>query len=244
MRQTVRPFAAATAACLCLGAASGGAAEGEGFYVGVGAGVSSMRDGDVEGHANALYSPPLDATSSLDRGLAVNGAVGYRLAGGLRVEGELGYRKNDLDALDVREPGGLAALLPPGAPPAALKGKRPIEGDLQALSFMANLWYDIDLEYDMKPYVGAGVGMTRLSLTAKSSGVTVADDTDTAFAWQIGAGVGYEIGETGDGRPVVLGLDYRFHGGADPTFTGSLTGTPFDAEVGGSYAGVGLRFGL
>ena len=64
-----------------------------------------------------------------------------------------------------------------------------------------------------------------------------------ATADQLGAGLGYRIGGSDD-RPVIVGLDYRHHAAADPTFKGSVTGTPFDAEVGGNYVGVGLRFGL
>ncbi len=248
MHRTVRPLAAATTACLCLVVAATGATADEGFYVGLGAGLSIMKDAGVKGHASELYSPPMDATSEVDRGGAFSGAVGYRFANGLRVEGELGYRENDLKELTVREPGSLAALLPlplRQAPAALdrLRGTRSIEGDISALSFMANLYYDFDLDFGLRPYVGGGVGLTRLSLSAETSGRKVVDGTDTVFAYQIGAGVGYGIGGT-DGRPVVVSLDYRVYGTADPTFEGSLTGTPFDTEVRGSYVGVGLRFGL
>ena len=66
---------------------------------------------------------------------------------------------------------------------------------------------------------------------------------DTVPAYQFGAGLGYRIGGLDD-RPVTISLDYRYFATADPTFRGALTGTPFDTEIGGSYVGIGLRFGL
>ena len=86
----------------------------------------------------------------------MSGAVGYGFANGVRIEGELGYRKNDLEKMTVREPGSLVVLLPPGAPPALLKGERAIDGDVSAVTFMANLYYDIDLDAGWKPLYRRG----------------------------------------------------------------------------------------
>ena len=115
-------------------------------------------------------------------------------------------------------------------------------GDLSLTTLMVNLYYDFDLGLRWKPYVGGGVGLSRISMTADTSGQETTDDDDTVFAYQIGAGLGYELGS--DDRPVTVTLDFRHFRTADPTFRGSVTGTPFDSEVGGNYAGVGLRFGL
>lgn len=80
-------------------------------------------------------------------------------------------------------------------------------------------------------------------MTAASSGRQTTDDDDTVFAYQIGAGLGYELGGSDD-RPVIVTLDFRHFATSDPTFQGSVTGTPFDSDVSGNYVGVGLRFGL
>jgi len=246
MYRTVRPLAAAMTACLCLAAT--GATADQGFYVGLGAGLWFSEDSDARGHPSEIYSPPFDATGTPDQGTAFSGAVGYRFADGLRVEGELNYRENDLDEFTVREPGSLAALLPPELRqnPAALdslRGTSPIDGDLSAVSLMANLYYDVDLGPGLKPYVGGGVGLSRISVAVGSSGRQLTDDDDTVFAYQIGAGLAYQLGGSDD-RPVIVSLDFRHYATADPTFKGSVTGTPFDTEVGGNYVGVGLRFGL
>ena len=216
-----------------------------GFYGNFGAGIAFANDSGLKGHDSAIYSPPLDATAKSDAGFAASGAVGYGFANGLRVEGELGYRANDVEEINVKEPGSLAAILPPGAPPGVLRGKRAVVGDVAATTLIANLYYDFDTGTAWMPYVGGGVGLARLSVTSKSktTGTTLVDDNDTVFAYKIGGGIGYEINESG-GRPVIVSLDYRYYGTADPTFTGALTGTQFDTEQSGHYAGVGLRFGF
>ena len=190
----------------------------------------------------------MDATVKSDRGIAFSGAVGYRFADGLRVEGELSYRKYDFDTINVREPGGLAAILglsqqPPPPVRNLLKGTRPLEGDLRSVTLMANLYYDFDLGLDFEPYVGGGIGLSRVSVAASVNGRKTADDDDTVMAYQLGAGLGYKVGGSDD-RPVIFSLDFRHFAAADPTFKGALTGTPFDAEIGGNYVGIGLRFGL
>ena len=144
----------AVAVVTSVASASAMAADEE-FYVGLGAGLAYVNDAFVKAHPSAEYSPPLDATSKVERGFAVSGTVGYGFANGVRVEGELGYRKNDLEKMTVREPGSLVVLLPPGAPPALLKGERAIDGDVSAVTLMANLYYDIDLDGGWSP-ISAG----------------------------------------------------------------------------------------
>lgn len=238
-----------------IAAGFGGAAAAEGLYAGVGGGFVFPRDSDINGQATAAYPIPVDATVKSDRGMAFSGALGYRFADGLRVEGELSYRKYDFKTITVREPGGLSAIagfnpysLAPDAPQRigalnALRGTRELEGDLRSLTLMANLYYDFDLGLDFKPYVGGGIGLSRVSVEGSVSGRKTVDDDDTVMAYQLGAGLGYRVGGSDD-RPVVISVDFRHFATADPTFEGALTGTPFDAEIGGNYVGIGLRFGL
>ena len=91
---------------------------------------------------------------------------------------------------------------------------------------MLNLWYDIDTDSDWTPYVGAGLGFIRIDLGdlrydegKLANAVLMAlgqqaqlppglvpkpSATDTAFAYQIGAGVGYALSET-----ATLHIGYR-----------------------------------
>ena len=231
-----------------IAAGFGGAAAAEGLYAGLGGGFVFPEDSEINGQATAAFPVPVDATAKSDRGIAFSGAVGYRFAEGLRVEGELSYRKYDFKTINVREPGGLAVLLPAAvrANPAfldGLRGTKELEGDLRSLTLMANLYYDFDLGLDFEPYVGGGIGLSRVSAEGIVSGNKTVDDDDTVMAYQLGAGLGYKVGGSDD-RPVIFSLDFRHFATADPTFKGALTGTPFDAEIGGNYVGIGLRFGL
>lgn len=233
----------------------GGAAAAEGLYAGVGGGLFLPQNSDVTGRQSANFSTTLDATAKPGRGHAFTGAVGYRFADGLRVEGELSYRKMDLKTLNVKEPGGLAVLLPAAVQALdrnspqyqgaldQLRGTSELDGDVREVALMANLYYDFDLGLDFSPYVVGGIGLNRISV--KASGVRqFVDDDDTVMAYQFGGGLGYRIGGTDD-RPVTISLDFRHFVNSEATFIGKLTGTPFDAKIGhGNYVGIGLRFGL
>lgn len=247
MFDRLSPLAAVTTISVAVAsmAATQDAMGAEGLYARLGAGLVSVNDADAEGHASELYAPPLDATAKTARGLAVSGAVGYGLGEGLRIEGELGYRKNDLEEMTVREPGSLVAILPPGAPPAALKGTQQLDGEISAVTLTANLYYDFDTGTVWRPYAVGGLGFSRISASAKSkaTGTTLVDDKDTVFAYQIGTGIGYRLNRQSD-RSAVVSLDYRYFGTADSTFAGATTGTKFDAELSGHYVGVSVMIGF
>lgn len=230
-----------------IAAGFGGAAAAEGLYASVGGGFFLPQNADVSGRQSADFSTTLDATSKPDRGIAFTGAVGYRFADGLRVEGELSYRKVDLQTLDVKQPGGLAVLLGPNPSAAALNSLRrthELDGDVREVALMANVYYDFDLGMDFEPYVVGGVGLNRISAKASGSGRLFVDDDDTVLVYQFGGGLGYKVGGSDD-RPVTLTLDFRHFVNAEATFKGELTGTPFDAKIGhGNYVGIGVRFAL
>ena len=245
----------------------------EGPYVAVGGGVNILNDADVTAqYANPLFTP-LDAKSSTDTGYKVKGAVGWAFANDFRVEGELSYRKHNLDEMNVRSPGAFvlnaydararannqpegrdAYLAAAGANPTlknqleqgTIQGSpHPLTGDFQALTFKANAFYDIDLGFAWKPYVGGGIGVTKISVEAKSgtTGAKLVDDNETVFSYQVGAGVGYEFPLTED-RSITVSLDYRYFDAGTPTFTRYTSRLDFDASISGNYAGVGLRYGF
>lgn len=85
----------------------------DGPYVGVGGGLSMLNDSDVTAPARGPY-PALNAEAGLNAGFVVKGTAGYAFTNGLRVEGEIGYRKNNLDGMNVKSPGSLVELAAPG----------------------------------------------------------------------------------------------------------------------------------
>lgn len=245
----------------------------EGPYVAIGGGVNVLNDADVTAqYANPLFTP-LDAKSSTDTGYKVKGAVGWAFANGFRVEGEISYRKHNLDEMNVRSPGAFvlnaydawarannqpegrdAYLAAAGANPT-LKNQleqgtidaspHPLTGDFQALTFKANAFYDIDLGFAWKPYVGGGIGVTKISVDVSSgtTGARLVDDNATVFSYQVGGGVGYEFPLPED-RSITVSLDYRYFDAGEPTFTGYTSRLDFDASISGNYVGVGLRYGF
>jgi opacity protein-like surface antigen len=107
----------------------------------------------------------------LDDGFAGTAAVGWNIRA-FRVEAEAGYRINDFE-LNFGGPGVLTA-----------------DGDLEALSGMANLFYDFAIGDRWSIYIGGGVG-------AAYTTVEVEDETenDTVLAFQGMVGVGYAMSD-------------------------------------------------
>jgi len=92
-------------------------------------------------------------------------------------------------------------------------------GELRTFTLMANAWYDFDMGSSFTPYIGGGVGYADNEL---KHGL-LANGTGGDFAWQLGAGVNYKIG---DKTSVGLGYRYLDAGDIEVTLGGRLGGTP------------------
>ena len=121
---------------------------------------------------------------------------------------------------------------------------QPVDGAFSMLAFMGNMDYDFDTGSRWKPYVGGGLGLAIISLdTETDTGTSLADDSDTVLAYQVGAGIGYEF-PLEEGRSITVSLDWRYFGTQTPTFTGDVTGAEFDVEINGHDIGIGLIYGF
>ena len=67
-----------------------------------------------------------------------------------------------------------------------------VDGDFSAGNLMVNFLLRYP-EGRYHPYVGVGVGWSMGSFKASEPGVTPIDENDSAFAWQILAGINFEI---------------------------------------------------
>ena len=129
----------------------------------------------------------------------------------------------------------------------AAKGEKKLDGGVSAFAFMVNAYYDLNLDGKLVPYVGAGLGVLNLSTDVESAegvttGTVLIDDSDSVFAYQVGAGLGYKIGELGGGSDVTLSVDYRYLASfEDPEFIGELTGDIVETEFSGHHIGGGIR---
>jgi OOP family OmpA-OmpF porin len=151
-----------------------------------------------------------------DTGFVLGGAVGVhvdRWVQGLRLELEASYRRNKLAGHWSSSDTEVGALT----------------GHVSTFALMANVWYDIDCGSRFKPYVGGGAGWARSHFDAvrfTSSGNRTSGTTSveaSGFAWQLGAGVNYEVMPGVD-----LGLGYRFV--VDPKLHLGGEGSPFDTR--------------
>ena len=179
------------ACAVALFAATASAQSSKGFYLGLGGGLNLLNDSDF----NVLSGVNVD--NEYDPGYVLSGAGGYDFGsvwsyGGVRVEGEVSYRKNDVDVHSVAALGGDQA----GS-----------TGDASALGVMANVYHDFLPGNRLRPYIGGGIGFALVDFSDYGIAAipNVLDDDDTAFAWQAMAGVSYDIT-----KQVSLGAEYRF----------------------------------
>ena len=237
-------FATATALCLTLVLVPNVYATDLKWYVGAKLPIMFIDDTESETSGNAIVGQldipySADASVEYDTGFRLSGILGYQVNPNIRVEGELFYGKAKVDKLTYKGVG-VGASVPGNPNPISIPG--PIDGDgsgsPKQLGAMVNVWYDFNSASKWIPYAGLGLGFIRVDLASlKYEDNAVAEtivtalgqpglppgfavpklsqDTDTAFAWQFGAGVGYELSDT-----LTLDLGYRFQNTGTLKFKG------------------------
>jgi len=214
---------------------------GAGWYAALDAGTVFLEDSSST--ASDAFGNSVSFDTEFDTGFGVHGAIGHSW-GGFRLEGEVSYRENDLDTFDITN------VIAAGIGSLSDVGNGDFSGDVSALAFMGNAWYDFNTGSPWRPFLGGGLGVARISINdvamtsltllgvpiPLASPVPLADDDDWVFAYQVGAGIGFEVTPT-----TTISLGYRFFGTADPDFT-DVNGDPFDAEYHSHNVEIGLRF--
>jgi opacity protein-like surface antigen len=202
-------IALALAATALSGAAS---AKDKAWYIGLEAGVNLLQKQRLDiKTANGATTVNEAITHTYFPGFDVGGNIGYDF-GGFRAEFALNYlrdRNRESTVLNVPPPipytladgtntvGGPA----PGNYPNA-------GGTASALAFMVNGLVDFGGKgNDVGGYFGAGAGIARVKQFARlrDPGQVFQDDADTAFAWNLLAGVYKPISDHVD-----IGLKYRW----------------------------------
>ena len=198
------------------------------WYVSGNAGAVNLRDAEF---TDTFTGGSATGDVEFDTGYGVSGALGYAWDP-FRLEGEISYRRNDLDKVQVD------TLSVAGVVFTSL-GTFDFEGDTTALGFMANGWYDVDTGTPWVPFLGAGLGVARLNIDIESiAGVAITyDESDTVFAYQAGAGIGYKF------TPEIMAtLSYRFFGTSDPTFDDGVDKIEAEYRSHNIWAGLIFRF--
>ncbi|MDD2558321.1 MAG: outer membrane beta-barrel protein [Desulfuromonadaceae bacterium] len=196
--------------------ASTSAALASGPYIGLAGGITIAHDADSE--ETAFYDGvayKMNSTVEYDAGFGVNASVGYDFQP-VRVEFEFGYKKNDVDKLDV---------------PFSYSES----GDIQVTSYMLNVLYDFNTYSRFTPYAGAGIGLLRGKLKGSAYvfdyGKIGYTGSDTELGYQVIIGAAFHID-----THFALDLSYRFlHAPSDFSASG------MDIEYSSSNLMVGLR---
>ncbi|MDP4822601.1 MAG: porin family protein, partial [Aestuariivirgaceae bacterium] len=162
-----------------------------------------------------------NVTLSLDNGYSVSGGLGYNLGNGLRLEAEIGYMKSDTDTITLPDyAGGISDDAP---------------GDLSGTYGMASVWYALDTGA-IRPFVGGGIGIMKASAdSGPYFGNKSLDDSDTAFAWQVGGGLEMDMSSN-----LQLVARYRYLATSDFTLQ-DIDDTDITSSVEAHLVDVGLR---
>ncbi len=220
-----------------------------GWYAAISGGPTLFTDSDVKHSTRDNFSNAVDNSveTDFDTGFNILGAVGHYL-GPVRIEGEAGLRKADVDSVSFKNITVASTLV--GAPTLnKINDAVRASGDVTVLSAMVNGWYDLEFGGKWLPYIGGGVGVARVDVDLRTSGqaalfgptlppVDLSDfvrGDDTVFAYQAGAGLGYRIS---DATTVVVG--YRYFGTVDVKFKND--GDKTKIETGSHNVEGGLRF--
>jgi opacity protein-like surface antigen len=158
-----------------------------GTYISGNLGAVIVEDSDFD-------AGPLSGEFTFDTGFGFLGALGSSMDNGVRIEAELGYRKNDFDEVKID---GL--------------GKGDIDGDISSLSLMGNAYYDFSTEGSFSPFIGAGLGYANIEADLDGAG----DEDDSVFAYQLILGGSFASSET-----LSVDLQYRYFATDDPEFDG------------------------
>jgi opacity protein-like surface antigen len=259
---------AAVATCLAFGWASAVQAEDDGWYIGATLPLMFIDDtdtGQATTFGEGQQAVTLDSTvkTEHDTGFKIGGVFGRHFDSGLRIEGELFFARAKVSKLT--HTGISLSVL---SQPLDLEVPVPVSGSVDQLGAMANVWYDIDIGDAWTPYVGGGLGFIRVDQSDLSfdtdalkdglrslaqedpqglgaalqrlQGVDVptASATDTAFAWQLGAGVGYALSDS-----ATLQLGYRLQAVDGLEFSGrnAMVSTMAETDLRVHFIEIGIR---
>ncbi|MEM6464796.1 MAG: outer membrane beta-barrel protein [Pseudomonadota bacterium] len=161
------------------------AAHAQDTYSFVFGGATFSSDLDADG---IIGGAPQTVDTDLDTGFQLGIGVGKSLprlsSDTIAVRGEVELSYSDADADEIFFSG--------NGPAAEIN----VGGDVQTTALFGNLYADFASSGAISPYVGAGVGIGRVSQDLiYGPGVRVSD-SDTAFGAQLIAGVAWETSET------------------------------------------------
>jgi opacity protein-like surface antigen len=184
------------------------------------------------------YFGDLGVRTETNTGFGVNFSGGFRMRENVRLEGEVGYRSGKIEDVELMYINSVGIGVDGGT------------GDITGLSFMANTWYDFYGGERWSPYFGGGIGAAQVSLSDFSiltypivpdpttTERLLVDDEAWQFAYQVGAGLGYELKES-----IVVDLSYRYFATLDAKFT-DVEGNELEAAYSHHNVQIAIMYGF
>ena len=198
---------AASALALTASVASAGGYDRDGWYLGLEAGWVRVNETELPGS--------FITSLEFDDGWGALGTVGYAFRDSRwRIEGEIGYREND-----IAEVNNLVPVL---------------GGELEEWTGMINAVYDLPLRSDrfgLSLGVGAGIDNARIRINLN-------EDNDKSFAAQGIVGMTYRLGAHTD-----LVLNYRYLWVDPPEVVLDGRGIQSEMELSKHTVTIGFRYG-
>jgi opacity protein-like surface antigen len=221
----------------------------EGWYLRGDIGFSSQDVGSLGGDNYAGYDSVVSVDKSFDAAPFFGIGVGYTVNNWLRVDVTGEYRGSaNFHGMDIGYIGG--TIYPDN-----------YSGSKSELTFLANVYVDLGTWYDITPFVGAGVGVSRNTISSFTDvsncsggcgnpGTNTHFDTASkwSFAWALYGGLAYKV--TPD---VTIELAYRYIDLGDAatgngySYDGVYTYAPFEFNDLTSHdikLGVRFNFGV
>lgn len=180
-------------------------------------GMAFMGDNEISKHYGIV---DVEAEMEFEPGYELTLAGGYKWKM-LRLEGEIGYQNNSVDAIN-------------GCVGPLCVSDISSSGDASTLSFLANGYFDFDNQTAFTPYMTAGIGMAKMEVNDFAiAGFHIGDSEDTVGVYQLGAGVAYNINEH-----FAVDFKYRYLAMLDSEFDGVDT----DIDIQSVYLGFRYNF--
>ena len=182
-------------------------------YVSGNIGISWMNDADLDDIIGLTDALDADLELDFSSGITLLGALGCDY-GDYRLEGELGYQRNDVDSVS------LDWTIPLGdGEDIDIDDSVDLDGHITVLSLLVNGYYDIELGggFELSPTVGVGVAQVSIddvnlddaSEPLSDLGI---DINETTFAYQVGVGLGIPVATN-----IMIDARYRYFGTTDFT---------------------------
>jgi len=211
LRTTIYSFVIATPLSIVSFPQNAQAGEGDTYVSAFFGSTSAPNVTDTAGGLNTYHD-----------GYEASVALGYGLSKDIRIEAEFIASKVAISTISL-----------PG-----LNGGNPQDasGSISSKSLMLNGYHDFDVNLPMTPYIGAGAGLTNISVNnASVPGFLGTNDKDQVLSWQFKAGLSKAISDNLD-----INVGYRYFDTQKLSLTSNL-GTNFTTDGAAHHTiGIGL----